>query len=348
MTSQTQSIPPPAPASPSEPRLDDKPEAPPTLWAAAWGPSGAVEQLTSVAQIESAMSATDKVVWIDLIAPGRELLTSLNAILGLHPLVTEDILERNQRAKIELYDDQLNVVMFGLTYEGEILAHEVDIVLGRRFLLSSHEGGYDLRNAPFTRHRDRARIARGPDHVLWGISDWLVDGYFPVFDRIGDEIDDLQADVMRKPNNWVVERIFQVRRDLLMIRHTVSPQREIFNQLTNRDLALIDSSRIVYFRDVYDHLIRLTDELDSYRELVGTTLDIYVSQVNNNLSEIMKRLTGVTVILATIAAVGGIFGMSEAGAAFNFRESAGFWIVTLVTVLIAAGVGFFFRRRGWI
>ena len=106
--------------------------------------------------------------------------------------------------------------------------------------------------------------------------------------------------------------------------------------------------RIVYFRDVYDHLIRLTDELDSYRELVSTTLDVYLSQVNNNLSEIMKRLTGVTVILATIGAIAGIFGMSEAGLAFKFQEAAGFWLVTAVSVLIAAAAGLYFRRRNWI
>ena len=191
-------------------------------------------------------------------------------------------------------------------------------------------------------------MLRGSDFVLWAIADWLVDGYFPVFDRLGDEIDDLEADVMRKPNNWVVERLFQVRRDLLLIRHAVNPQREIFNQLTNRDSTLIKPERIVYFRDIYDHLIRLTDELDSYRELVSTTLDVYLSQVNNNLSEIMKRLTGVTVILATIAAISGIFGMSEAGAAFNFQEASGFWIVTGTAVVLACVVYLYFRRRSWI
>jgi hypothetical protein len=152
------------------------------------------------------------------------------------------------------------------------------------------------------------------------ITDWLVDGYFPVFDRLGEVIEDLEIDVINTPNKWVVERIFAVRRDLLQIRHAVNPQREIFNQMTNRDLTLIKPERLVYFRDVYDHLIRLTDELDSYRELVSTTLDIYVSQINNNLSEIMKRLTAVTVVLAGIAAIGGIFGMSEAGTAFNLQE----------------------------
>jgi magnesium transporter len=240
------------------------------------------------------------------------------------------------------------MVMFGLEYEGEIVVHEVDIVLGGKFLVSGHDPALDLRGTHFARRDDKTYLAKGPDHVLWAIADWLVDGYFPVFDRLGDEIEDLQADVMRKPSNWVVERIFQVRRDLLLIRHAVSPQREIFNQLTNRDLSLVKEARVVYFRDVYDHLIRLTDELDSYRELVGTTLDIYVSQVNNNLSEIMKRLTAVTAILATIAAVGGIFGMSEAGAAFDLTIAPGFWIVTFVAIVLAAVVGLYFRRRGWI
>ena len=107
-------------------------------------------------------------------------------------------------------------------------------------------------------------LAEGADFTCCGsIADWLVDDYFPVFDRLGDEIDDLENDVMRRPINWVVERLFAVRRDLLTIRHAVNPQREIFNQLTNRDLRLIKPERVVYFRDVYDHLIRLTDELDT-------------------------------------------------------------------------------------
>ncbi len=344
MSSPAQSTTPQPPASQS----DRVASAEPTLRALAWRADGGVRELFTVDEVKSAMDLADSKVWIDLVSPAHDLLHQLSEVLGLHPLVTEDLHERNQRAKVELYNDQLNIVMFGLSYEGEIVSHEVDIVLGQRFLLSSHEPGIDPRTAPFTRRDGEAHLAKGPDHALWGIADWLVDGYFPVFDRLGDEIDDLQADVMRKPSNWLVERIFQVRRDLLMIRHSVTPQREIFNQLTNRDLSLIQPGRIVYFRDVYDHLIRLTDELDSYRDLVGTTLDIYVSQVNNNLSEIMKRLTGVTVILATIAAIGGIFGMSEAGAALNFNESAGFWIVTAATILIAAAVGLLFRRRGWI
>lgn len=318
------------------------------FWAIARNDKDQLRELKDVGDVKHAIASETDRIWVDLVSPDRELLDDLARVLGLHPLITEDILERNQRAKVEIYEDSVHLVMFGLTYEGEMLSHEIDIVLGSRYLLTSHDDDLDPRNAPFTKRADGFHLSGGPDYVLWAISDWIVDGYFPVFDRLGDEIDDLEADVMRKPNVRIVERLFRVRRDLLLIRHAVSPQREIFNQLTNRDSRLIQQERIVYFRDVYDHLIRLTDELDSYRELVSTTLDVYLSQVNNNLSEIMKRLTGVTVILATIAAISGIFGMSEAGAAFNFQEATGFWIVTVTAIVLALIVFLYFRRRNWI
>jgi magnesium transporter len=318
------------------------------LWALVSTNGSAAQALTGLEAVTKAYADSSANLWIDLVSPDATLLAELTKLLGLHPLVTEDILERNQRAKVEQTGDALHLVMFALTYEGEVVPHELDLVLGPRYLLTSHDADIDLRGATFTRRDPGVHLADGPDFLLWSVTDWLVDQYFPVFDKLGDEIDELEVDVVRKPGTFVVERLFTLRRDLLAIRHSVNPQREIFNQLTNRDLGLIKPERIVYFRDVYDHLIRLTDELDSYRELVSTTLDIYLSQINNNLSEIMKRLTGVTVILATIGAIGGIFGMSEAGAAFNFTESWGFWAVTLAAILIALAFYVLLRRRGYI
>ena len=318
------------------------------LWAMAWDPERGVRTLTTFEEVVEHYANPESHIWIDLDDPDRDLLLALSSVLKVHPLITEDILERNQRAKVEITDGALHIVMFALEYQGEVVTHEIDFVLEKRFLLTSHDTGINLREAPFM-HRDRgAHVSEGPDYCLWTICDWLVDDYFPVFDRLGDEIDELEADVMHRPSAWVVERLFSLRRDLLQIRHAVNPQREIFNQLTNRDLTLIKPERIVYFRDVYDHLIRLTDELDSYRELVSTTLDIYLSQVNNNLSEIMKRLTAVTVVLAGVGAVAGIFGMSEAGLAFNFQEQIGFWVITAGTVLGVAAALIYFRRIGWI
>ena len=317
-------------------------------WALVWTEAKGAQPVVGIEALKKAYADKSARLWIDLVSPDANLLATLTKLLGLHPLVTEDILERNQRAKIEQTGDALHLVMFALGYEGEVVPHELDIVLGPRYLLTAHDADIDLRGTAFMRRDPGVHLADGPDFVLWLVTDWMVDRYFPVFDKLGDEIDELEVQVVRKPGTYVVERLFTLRRDLLEIRHAVTPQREIFNQLTNRDLGLIKPEQVVYFRDVYDHLIRLTDELDSYRELVSTTLDIYLSQINNNLSEIMKRLTGVTVILATIGAIAGVFGMSEAGLAFQFQEAAGFWLVTGLTIVSGVLVYLFFRRRGWI
>ena len=289
------------------------------------------------------------VAWIDVTDPAPPQIAAITQLLGLHELIAEDILEGNQRAKIEVTADRIHIVMFALVYGDPIVPSEIDMVLGERFLLTAHADAWDPRATHHLRGDGLAAVLdRGPDHLLWSLCDDLVDGYFPLMDKLGDEIDLIQDAVIEKGDSQTLERLFDLKRELIAIRRASAPVREIFNQLTNRDLALVDPDEILYFRDVYDHLIRLTDELDTYRELVSGTLDVYLSTVNNNLSLIMKRLTGVTVVLAGIAAFGGIFGMSEAGAAFAGTEAAGFWLVTAAIFGLAFLLAFVLRRIGWI
>lgn len=291
----------------------------------------------------------DGAVWIDASGPSAGQVAAITDLLGLHELIAEDILEGNQRSKIEVTDDRIHIVMFALEYGDPIVPSEIDIVLGKGFLLTVHDPEWDPRAIHHLQGDGLgAVLRRGPDHLLWALCDDLVDGYFPLLDRLGDEIDLIQDAVIEKGDPETLERLFVLKRELIAIRRAAAPMREIFNQLTNRDLALVDEEEILYFRDVYDHLIRLTDELDTYRELVSGTLDVYLSTVNNNLSLIMKRLTGVTVVLAGIGALGGIFGMSEAGAAFAGTEAVGFWLVSATIVGLAFLMAFVLRRIGWI
>jgi magnesium transporter len=287
-------------------------------------------------------------VWVDVTAAEHVQVTHVAEIMALHPLIAEDIAERNQRAKVEEIEGTLHIVMFWITYGGAVSELEVDIVLDRRSLLTVHEPGWD----PFTlsqlREDPGSLLKRGPDFLLYAITDGIVDAYFPVLDAIEDEIDALQDDVIAKPTSWTLERLFDLKRELITLRRAISPSREIFNQLTNRDVGLVAPEHIIYFRDVYDHLIRVADELDNDRELVAGTLDVYLSTINNNLSTIMKRLTGVTVILAGIGAIGGLFGMSEAGLAFAGGELPGFWIVMGSAVLGATVTAIVLRRINWI
>jgi magnesium transporter len=313
----------------------------------AWRPTGTTET-TDIGDLATLTADPEVRLWVDAILPEPESVRAIAEALGLHHLIAEDITERNQRAKIETFDDVVHIVLFGLNYRGEVETTEIDVVLTDRAVVSVHGPEWDARRAALLRMGPGHLLGKGTDFLLYALSDAIVDGYFPVLDRLADEIDALQDEVMASASDWSLQRLFLLKRELLEIRRATSPAREIFNQLTNRDVGPIHEDHVVYFRDVYDHLIRVTDELDNYRELVAGTLDIYLSIINNNLSRIMKRLTGVTVILAGIGAMAGIFGMSEAGAAFAGSEAAGFWVVTAVTVASAAGAAIVLRRIDWI
>jgi magnesium transporter len=312
-----------------------------------WHGGAAIQALESGVG-KSRLGRRTGTVWIDLTAPDAALTERVARLLDLHELIAEDIIEGNQRSKIEATDGLVHIVLFTLAYDAAIRAHEVDLVLGPGFLLSSHPVEWDPRSGAHFRGGLAPIMKAGPDHLLWAIFDAIVDAYFPFADRVEDEIDEIQDQVIGRADRSTLARVFTLKRELIAVRRAVSPVREVLNQLTNRDLALIDADEIIYFRDIYDHVIRLADELDNDRELVTATLDVYLSQVNNNLSAIMKRLTGVTVIVAGVGAIAGIFGMSEAGLAFSGGEALGFWAVTIATIAIAAVAAAVLRRIDWI
>ena len=310
---------------------------------------GKTVPITSRDDLAEALRDPEARVWVDVTADDGLADTGIGTLLDLHPLIVEDIAERNQRAKFEEIEGTIHIVMFAVSYVGrEVSTVEVDLVLGRRSLLTVHAAGWDPLSLDQLRGDPGGVLERGADFLLYAVTDGLVDALFPVMDAIEDEIDELQDDVIRKATPATLERLFALKRELIGLRRATSPAREIFNQLTNRDLALVAPANLLYFRDVYDHLIRVTDELDNDRDLVAGTLDVYLSTINNNLSVIMKRLTGVTVILAGIGAFAGIFGMSEAGTALASGEAAGFWLVTGIVFSMAVGLAWVLHRIDWI
>jgi magnesium transporter len=352
----------PNPASPSDPRVPVPAGAVVHRGAAKRGGTPGAIRLVAVvdgdlrdtvgdaalSDLRRLLDDPDASIWIDLTSPTQDLALQVGEALALHPLIVEDVLEGNQRAKIEVTDGLIHIVLFNLAYGEQVIASELDFVLGARFLLTVHDTDWDPRTTNHLRSGVAPVLRHGPDHLLWALADDVVDGYFPFADRLGDAIDEVQDEVVRTASGGTVEQLFRLKRELIDVRRAISPVREVFNQLTNRDTAMIDDEEIVYFRDIYDHVIRLTDELDNHRELAAATLDVYLTQVNNNLSVVMKRLTGVTFIVAGIGAVGGIFGMSQATPAFAGEEGFGFWSITLGTVIVAAVAAYFLRRIDWI
>jgi magnesium transporter len=303
----------------------------------------------ALANLEAAMKRPSARVWVDLTSPVPEQWSVVARLLELHPLLAEDLLERDQRAKIEQIDGMIHLVLFSLGFDdGSIYEREIDMVLGDRLLLTSHSVWWD----PFATRHLRAGAAgvlgRSTAYLLWALADDIIDSYFPILDRLGDEIDDLEDKVVASADRSILERLFELKRELITIRRVTSPEREMFNILSSREESSVSDEMRLYFRDAYDHLIRLTDELDTYRELASAALEAYLSTVNNNLSAIMKRLTGVTVVVAGVGAIGGLFGMSEAQYAFRLEEGPGFWIVVFGSLLIAGLAAWVLRRIDWI
>jgi len=310
--------------------------------------SGRLIESGDVDQLGRLVAADDSQTWIDLTNPAPDLVAAVGRRLGLHPLVVDDIRERNERAKVELVGEVIHIVAFTLDRTTDLEADEVDFVLGRDFVLSVHPASWD----PMTVHQLKSGVGplleQGADHMLWALVDAIVDGYFPVFDALEDEIDRLQDRVVEQPDKATLQQVFRLRRELIRMRHIVAPSREVFAQLTSREYGLIGEANVFFFRDVYDHLIRLNEELDVLRELVAGAIEIYLSTVNNNLSTIMKRLTGATVIIAGIGAVAGIFGMSEAGTAVSGAEGSGFYLVVAMTVVASIVGVIVLRRINWL
>jgi magnesium transporter len=305
-----------------------------------------LEGEAAVARLADLLAHPTTDVWVDLTEPSPGQVEAVGAALALHPLILEDVLEGNQRAKIETTEGVVHIVLFALERDavrGSFHAAELDIVLGLGFLLTVHDRAWDPHASYHLRGGVGPILSRGPDHLLWALSDDIVDGYFPFLDEVGEAIDSVQDEILRQATPATLEHLFGLKRQLIQIRRAASPTREVFNQLTNREMTLIDADEVVYLRDVYDHVIRLTDELDHFRELAAATLDVYLTQVNNDLSRIMKRLTGVTVLLAGVGAIAGIFGMSEARV-----EAGSFWLVSAAIVAIAGAAVLALRRIDWI
>jgi magnesium transporter len=303
----------------------------------------------ALAELPGALRRPDARLWIDVTNGSPQLNTQIGDLLGLHPLLVEDICERDERAKLEQVGEFLHLVLFSLGFDdGQIFERELDFVLGRRFLLTNHSRWWDPTATRHLRVAVGDVMSHGLDHLLWALADDVIDDYFPILDQLGDEIDDLEDRVVASADRSLLERIFELKREAIQVRRVTSPEREMFNILSSREGTLISEPERLYFRDAYDHLIRLTDELDTYRELASATLETYLSTVNNNLSLIMKRLTGVTVVVAGIGAIGGLFGMSEAQFAFRGDEGPGFWIILFASLALSAIAVAILRRIDWI
>jgi len=293
---------------------------------------------------------TATVTWINVDGLHETgIIEQLGGHFGLHPLVLEDIVNTEQRPKLEDFENYLYVVLKMLYREGgEIVAEQVSLVLGQNFVLSFQEGGGD----PFDPIRERLRKNKGqlrkqgPDALLYALLDAVVDNYFIVLETFGEMTDELEESVLLSPTAEVLSTIKNLKRELLFLRRGIWPLREVISGLRHTESPLIHESTRLYFQDVYDHTIQVMDNVDNSREILSDLLDIYLSSVSNRLNEVMKVLTIIATIFIPLTFVAGVYGMNfdnmpELGWRWGYFAVLG--VMTVIGLIMLA----YFKRKKW-
>lgn len=292
----------------------------------------------------------DAKLWFHFESPTEEELGFLRKHLKIHHLTMEDIINQNQRPKIEAFESYVYLAFHPLLRgdDEQIEPSELDLLLGHGWVVSAHHGPLPgiIENSHL-HDRIPPALAQGCDFFLYTLIDLVVDGYFPILDRIEDEIDNLEDQLVARATPQDMNRLLALKRSLVHIRRAVSPEREVLNQLTRHDFPFVQPQNLVYFRDVYDHLLRITDELDSLRDILSGALEIHLASISNQLNVTMKRLTAWGTIFVVITAISGIYGMN-----FKFMPELewqyGYFTVLGLIGVIAVGLYFYFKKKDYI
>ncbi|MBI2797190.1 MAG: magnesium/cobalt transporter CorA [Gemmatimonadetes bacterium] len=293
-------------------------------------------------------------LWVDLDVTDLHQVACLENVFGFHPLAVEDTLSPNSRVKIEDYNNVVFLIVRAVLYRHDtddpydIETFNICFFLGKNFLVTTHAGRVQLIEEQVGRvQRSPDLLARGTDRLLHAIVDAAVDAYFPVMDKVDELLDELEVRVIEKFDERAMSDIFALKRLILSLRRHLGPQREVLNIMTNRPNSLLTPDVQVYFRDIYDHLLRINDAIDTYRDLLSSTLDSYLSQVSIRLGRITTGLSVVATLSVPFVVISGMWGMNFTQIPLA-NEPHGFWWM-LAIQLGLGGLGVFLLRvRKWV
>ncbi|MBP5976696.1 magnesium/cobalt transporter CorA [Brasilonema sp. CT11] len=302
---------------------------------------------------------TASVSWVEVQGLGDEgILRRLGDVFDLHPLVLEDIVNLVERPKIEDYEDHLVIICRMVVPKEKkygFYSEQVSLVLGKNYLLTvQEEPDHDCLEGVRARICNNKGIIRKrqADYLAYSLLDAIIDGYFPVLEDYGEQIEDLEEEVMQNPSRYTLQKIYQIRRELLQLRRYIWPQRDAINSLIRDGSELISEEVRIYLRDCYDHTVQVMDMLETYRELATGLMDVYLSAVSNKMNEVMKFLTVISSIFIPLTFLAGIYGMnfSTEKSPLNMPELNWYWGYPMCLALMAV-IAFvqvlFFWRRGW-
>lgn len=296
-------------------------------------------------QLDSSRGA--KWRWVDVLAPDEPTMTLLAKEFGLHPLSVEDAIHPQQRPKIDLYPDGLFVVWLTPERpEGDgIVAREMDFSIGTDHLITMHAAPDPVIEDVL--HDATQILSRGPDWLLHALIDRLVDATLPIVDALGDELDDIEDAMLGNPRQTELAILYATRRQLVQMHRIAAPERDILRSLA-RERDVVSEEAYRYFEDVGDHLARVTDAIDTYRDVGAGVMDIYLSAQSNRMNEIMKQLTVVATIFMPLTLLSGIYGMNVLKGMWPPVEATwSFFVVIGTMLMVAAWMALYFRRKNW-
>jgi magnesium transporter len=307
-----------------------------------------------VAEIPTLAKMDEGLIWVDLFdEPRASCEHILLDCFGFHPLAVEDAFEETQIPKVDDWETYLYIVLDGVEWAGEgdepVHIPELDIFLGRHFVVTYHPAPVKALDRVWAAaQRDHRMLKNGADHLLYRLAHEQAMEAMSVIEQIDEMLDHLEDDILTGANPEVMEKLFLLKRTLLLLRRTVVPQREVFNKLARDPYAVVDEKDRIYFRDVFDHFIWLQGLIENLRDLVGGAMDMYLSVLNNRMNDSMRALTVITTLFLPLTFITGFFGM-------NFFEAvlpSGWWTGQLMLGLTLFGmlvipVGMYVWMKRW-
>ncbi len=331
--------------------LSDLPLSAPVIDCAAYVEGRRVADL-GIDQIRGALTRSDQFVWLGLYEPDRAILRDIQQQFQLHDLAIEDAYDAHQRPKLELYEDSLFVVLRTaqiVRTPRHIEFGETHLFIGSNYVITVRHGS--LQSHVGLRHRCEStpqQLAKGPGYVLYSLMDFVVDQYLPIVAEIEEEVQELEDALLDNPSSTeATHRIYRLKRDLLSLRRAVAPLAEVANRLTRADLPHIPDEIRPYFRDIYDHVLRLNETIDMQRELLTTALEAHLSLMSVAQNEHMKRITAWAAMIAVPTMIAGIYGMNFSVMP-ELQWAYGYYLSLAVMGLASVGLFFGFRRSGWL
>jgi magnesium transporter len=291
--------------------------------------------------------AAGDAVWIDVLGPDADVFARMKDTFKLHPLAIEDCLHFPQRPKIDAYADNLFVVWItpGLAPHDALVSGEIDVFLGAGYVITSHD-------VPITAIDEVAAdacgvLARGAEWTLHAILDRSVDAMFPVVDMVGERLDVIEDELLAKVQDGQLQELYAVKRIMLEVHKFVGPERDVLRSMARHD-EFVSQEAYLYFQDVGDHVARVADAIDTYRDVASSVMDIYLSAISNRLNVVMKQLTAVATIFMPLTLITGIYGMNLTRGMWPSPDWAWSFAAVMGSFLvITVGMLYLFKRRGW-